>query len=63
MGRLHPFREKTSLTLEEVDRLHDGMRTCLLAATERVRAEMGEDIHPKPQRWKQIELVMLPVTG
>jgi formamidopyrimidine-DNA glycosylase len=49
-AKLHPYRKKTLLTPEEVDRLYDGMRTCLLEATEKVRAEMGEDIHLKPQR-------------
>jgi formamidopyrimidine-DNA glycosylase len=49
-ARLHPFRRRTSLILEEIDRLYDGMRTCLLEATEKVRAEMGENIHLKPQR-------------
>lgn len=28
-ARLHPYRKKTSLTPEEVDRLDDGMRSCL----------------------------------
>ena len=37
----------------------DGMRAYLLEATEKVRAEMGDDIRLKPQRWKQIEFVML----
>ncbi len=49
-ARLHPYRTKTSLTPEEVDRLYDGMRSCLLEAIGKVRAEMGEDIHLKPQR-------------
>jgi hypothetical protein len=62
-ARLHPYRKKTSLKPEEVDRLYDGMRACLLEAIETVRAEMGEDIHLKPQRWKQIVLVMLPAAG
>ena len=36
--------------LEIVCRLYDGMRACLLEATDRVRGQMGEDIHLKPQR-------------
>jgi formamidopyrimidine-DNA glycosylase len=47
-AKLHPYRKKASLTPEEVDRLYDGMRACLLEAIETVRAEMGEDIHSKP---------------
>ena len=62
-ARLHPYRNRTALTAEEVDRLYDGMRACLFEATEKVRAEVGEDIHLKPQRWKQIGFVKLPVEG
>jgi formamidopyrimidine-DNA glycosylase len=58
-ARLHPCRKRYTLTPEEVDRLYEGMRACLLDATEKVRAAMGEDIHLKPQRWKQMELVTL----
>jgi hypothetical protein len=60
---LHPYRKKTSLTPDEVDRLYDGVRACLLEATEKVRAEMGKDIHLKPQRRKQNEFVMLPAAS
>ncbi len=49
-AKLHPYRKRASLTPEEVDRLYDGMRACLLDATEKVRAEMGDQIHLKPQR-------------
>ena len=49
-AQIQPYRKKTSLTAEEVDRLYDGMRACLLEAIEKVRQEMGEDIHLKPQR-------------
>jgi formamidopyrimidine-DNA glycosylase len=49
-ARLHPYRKRASLTPEEVDRLYDGMRACLLEATAKVRAEMGDNIHLKPQR-------------
>ncbi len=62
-ARLHPYRKKTSLTPEEVDRLYDGMRASLLEAIETVQVEMGKDIHLKPQRWKQIERAMLSVAG
>ena len=47
---LQPYRKRASLTPEELDRLYDGMRARLLEATEKVRQEMGEDIHLKPQR-------------
>ena len=37
-ARLHPYRKRTSLTADEVDRMYDGMRACLLDAIEKVRA-------------------------
>ncbi len=49
-AKIHPYCKKTSLTPKEVDRLYDGMHACLLEAIEKVRAEMGEDIHLKPQK-------------
>ena len=55
-ARLHPYRKKTSLSPEEVDRLYDGMRACLLEAIEKVRAEMGEDIHLKPREFLAIHM-------
>src|SRR5579859_1581907 len=55
-ARIHPYRKKTSLTAEEVDRLYDGMRACLLEATEKVRAEMGEEIHLKPRDFLAVHM-------
>lgn len=48
-ARLHPYRKRTSLTTTEIDQLYEAMRTTLLEATVKVRAEMGEDIHLKPR--------------
>ena len=55
-ARLGPFRKRTSLRPEDVDRLYDGMRTCLLEAIEKVRAEMGEDIHLKPREFLAVHM-------
>jgi formamidopyrimidine-DNA glycosylase len=55
-ARLHPYRKKTSLTAEELDRLYDGMRACLLEAIEKVRAEMGENIHLKPRDFLNVHM-------
>ena len=57
-ARIHPFRKKTSLTPDEVDRLYDGMRACLLDATAKVRAEMGENIHLKPREFLAVHMKM-----
>ncbi len=55
-ARLHPYRKKSSLTPDEVDRLYDGMRACLLEAIEKVRAEMGENIHLKPRDFLNVHM-------
>ncbi|HET7010732.1 MAG TPA: DNA-formamidopyrimidine glycosylase family protein [Anaerolineales bacterium] len=48
-ARLHPFRKRTSLKAEEIEGLYRAMRLVLTTATERVRSEMGDDIHLKPR--------------
>jgi formamidopyrimidine-DNA glycosylase len=48
-AQLHPFRKRTSLSAEEVARLYDAMRRTLLDSLDKVRAEMGEQIHLKPR--------------
>lgn len=55
-ARLHPYRKRARLTPEEVDRLYDGMRACLLEAIEKVRTEMGEDIHLKPREFLKVHM-------
>jgi formamidopyrimidine-DNA glycosylase len=55
-ARLHPYRKRTALTAEEVDRLYDAMRACLLEAIETVRAEMGEDIHREPRGFMAVHM-------
>jgi formamidopyrimidine-DNA glycosylase len=48
-ARLHPYRKRTQLTPEEIERLYRAMQTTLRDATEHVRAEMGESIHLEPR--------------
>lgn len=48
-AQLHPFRKRTQLTPQEIDRLYDAMQTTLRESIEMVRAEMGEKIHLKPR--------------
>ena len=55
-AKLHPYRKKTSLTAEEVDRLYDGMRACLLGAIENVREVMGDNIHLKPREFLAVHM-------
>ncbi len=55
-AKLHPYRKRTSLSAEEVDRLYDGMRACLLDAIEKVRAEIGEAIHLERRGFMAVHL-------
>ena len=55
-ARLHPYRKRTQLTADEVERLYSAMRTTLLDATEQVRAEMGDNIYLKPRDFLNIHM-------
>jgi formamidopyrimidine-DNA glycosylase len=55
-ARVHPYRKRTQLTPEEIDRLHAAMRATLLDAIEKVRAEMGDDIHRKPRDFMAVHM-------
>ncbi|CAG0947128.1 Formamidopyrimidine-DNA glycosylase [Anaerolineae bacterium] len=48
-ARLHPYRKRTQLTPEEIVRLYDAMQATLRESIEKVRAEMGEQIHLEPR--------------
>jgi formamidopyrimidine-DNA glycosylase len=55
-ARLHPYRKRTQLTSEEVERLYAGMRSTLSESIEKVRAEMGENIHLKPRDFLAVHM-------
>lgn len=48
-AKLHPFRKRTSLSADEVERLHASVRSTLTSAVDQVRRGMGDDIHRKPR--------------
>jgi formamidopyrimidine-DNA glycosylase len=48
-ARLHPYRKRTSLTPEDVRTLYGAMGDVLRASIEKVRLEMGEQVHLKPR--------------
>jgi formamidopyrimidine-DNA glycosylase len=48
-ARLYPYRKRTALTAEEVVTLHQAMRQTLLDSIDKVRQEMGDDVHLKPR--------------
>ncbi|NMC81197.1 MAG: Fpg/Nei family DNA glycosylase [Chloroflexi bacterium] len=55
-ARLHPYRKRTQLTADEIARLYDAMRTTLLAAIEKVRVEMQENIDQKPRDFMAVHM-------
>jgi len=55
-ARLHPYRKRTQLTSEEIDRLYAAMRSTLLDAIDKVRAEMGEAIHLEPRKFMAVHM-------
>jgi len=55
-ARLHPYRKRTQLTPEEIDRLYAAMRATLLDAIETVRAAMGEAIHREPREFMAVHM-------
>jgi formamidopyrimidine-DNA glycosylase len=48
-ARLHPYRKRTGLSPEEIDRLYQAIGSTLREATIKVRQEMSEAIHLKPR--------------
>jgi formamidopyrimidine-DNA glycosylase len=55
-ARLHPFRKRTSLSPEEIQRLHEAMRGVLANAVEVVRREMGEAVQLKPRDFFSVHM-------
>lgn len=55
-ARLHPYRKRTQMTAEEVDRLYAAIRSTLTEATEKVRSEMQENIHLKPRDFLAVHM-------
>ena len=55
-ARLHPYRKRTQLTAEEVERLYHAMQATLSAAVEKVRAGMGEHIKREPRDFLAVHM-------
>ncbi|HEY4720314.1 MAG TPA: DNA-formamidopyrimidine glycosylase family protein [Anaerolineae bacterium] len=55
-ARLHPYRKRTQLTAEEIDRLYAVIQSTLREATDKVRVEMGEDIHLEPRGFMVVHM-------
>jgi formamidopyrimidine-DNA glycosylase len=55
-AQIHPYRKRTELAEDEIDRLYDGMRETLLSSIDKVREAMGEDIHLKPREFFAVHM-------
>jgi len=55
-ARLHPYRKRTALTSEEIDRLFEAVQSVLREAIDQVRVEMGEAIHREPREFMAVHL-------
>ena len=55
-ARLYPYRKRTALTADEVVCLHQAMRQTLTDSIEKVRQEMGDDVHRKPRDFFAVHL-------
>jgi formamidopyrimidine-DNA glycosylase len=55
-ARLHPYRKRTDLTGEEIDRLYLAMRKTLIASIEHVREAMGENIDQEPRQFMAVHM-------
>ena len=53
---LHPYRKRTQLSKEEIERLHSATQITLLDAIEKVRMEMQENIERKPRDFLSIHM-------
>lgn len=55
-AKLHPYRKRTQLTAEEIDRLYDAIQDTLRDSIEQVRVEMQENIHLKPRDFFHVHM-------
>lgn len=55
-ARLHPYRKRTQLTAQEIDRLYDAIQDTLRDAVEQVRAAMGQEIHREPRDFLNVHM-------
>ncbi len=55
-AQLHPYRKRTALTADEIERLYAAMQSTLRDAIEQVRVEMGEAIHRESRDFMAIHM-------
>jgi formamidopyrimidine-DNA glycosylase len=55
-AHLHPYRKRTSLSDDEIERLFHAMQDTLTDCVSKVRLEMGDNIHLKPRDFFSIHM-------
>ncbi|MBI4786252.1 MAG: Fpg/Nei family DNA glycosylase [Chloroflexi bacterium] len=55
-ARLHPYRKRTQLTADEIERLYHAMQSTLRQAIEHLRVKMGENIQQEPRDFLAIHM-------
>ena len=55
-AQIHPYRKRTTLSAEEIERLFEAMQSTLRAAIDRVRVAMGENIHLEPREFLAVHM-------
>ena len=55
-ARLHPYRKRTDLKSEEIDRLYEAVQSVLREAIDKIRVEMGEAIHREPRDFMAVHM-------
>jgi formamidopyrimidine-DNA glycosylase len=55
-AKIHPYRKRTQLSGEEIDRLYQAIQSTLREAIDKVRSEMGDNIHLKPREFMAVHM-------
>lgn len=55
-AKVHPYRKRTQLSGEEIDRLYQAIQSTLREAIDKVRIEMGDNIHLKPREFMAVHM-------
>lgn len=55
-AKIHPYRKRTQLSGEEIDRLYQAIQSTLREAIDKVRIEMGDNIHLKPREFMAVHM-------
>jgi len=55
-AQIHPYRRRSSLSAEEIERLYAAMQASLREAIEKVRAANGEEIHKENRAFMAVHL-------